>query len=99
MPRIRLHSQIPVDGTRALLDGNGTQPEAVELVTREFSSEAEAFTVVVNHQHQSAVILREFYHDMCSLSMLFYVVECFSVNLENLATDAVGSAQIGGIEQ
>jgi len=27
--------------------------------------------------------------------MLFYVVECFSVNLENLAADAVGSAQLG----
>src|SRR6266478_1392142 len=34
---------------------------------------------------------------MGSLGMLFYVVECFSVNLENLATDAVWSAQLGRI--
>src|SRR5215472_7288208 len=36
---------------------------------------------------------------MGSLGMFFYVVECFSVNLENFATDAVGSAQFGGIDQ
>src|SRR5260370_20849870 len=36
---------------------------------------------------------------MGSLGMLFYVVECFSVNLENLATDAVGSAQLGRINE
>src|SRR6266478_4384852 len=34
---------------------------------------------------------------MGSLGMLFYVVECFSVNLENLATDAVGSAQLSRV--
>ena len=31
--------------------------------------------------------------------MLFYVVECFTVNLENLAADAVGSMEIGGIDE
>ena len=36
---------------------------------------------------------------MGSLGMLFYVVECFSVNLENLAADAVGGAQLGGIDE
>src|SRR5260370_31764069 len=36
---------------------------------------------------------------MGSLGMLFYVVECFSVNLENLAADAVGSAQLGRINE
>src|SRR5258708_39498860 len=36
---------------------------------------------------------------MGSLGMLFYVVECFTVNLENLATDAVGSAQLGRINE
>src|SRR5207247_8010920 len=36
---------------------------------------------------------------MGSLGMLFYVVECFSVNLENLSADAVGRAQLGGIDQ
>src|SRR5579859_1810839 len=36
---------------------------------------------------------------MGSLSMLFYVIECFSVNLEKLAADAVGSAQIRRIDE
>src|SRR5216683_419262 len=36
---------------------------------------------------------------MGSLRMLFYVVECFTVNLENLATDAVGSVQLDGIDE
>src|SRR5207302_7999653 len=31
---------------------------------------------------------------MGSLGMLFYVIECFPVNLENLAANAVGSAQL-----
>src|SRR5215471_14893322 len=34
---------------------------------------------------------------MGSLGMLFYVVECFTVNLENLAANAVGSAQFGRV--
>jgi len=36
---------------------------------------------------------------MEALACFFYVVECFSVNLENLATDAVGSPQLGRIDQ
>src|SRR6266849_8898847 len=36
---------------------------------------------------------------MGSLGMLFYVVECFSVNLENLAADAVRSVQLCRIDQ
>src|SRR5215471_1219195 len=36
---------------------------------------------------------------MGSLGMFFYVVECFSVNLENLAADTVGSAQFRRINE
>src|SRR2546425_8170076 len=36
---------------------------------------------------------------MGSLGMLFYIVECFPVNLENLAADAVGGAQLSRIDQ
>src|SRR5271168_3682951 len=36
---------------------------------------------------------------MGSLSMLFYVVECFTVNLEKLAADAVGSLEVGRIDK
>src|SRR5215471_6167167 len=99
MSRVRLYRQKPVDGSRPLLDGNGTQPQAVQLIAGELSRETKAFAVVVHDQKQLAVILRKFYHDMAGLSMLFYVVECFSVNLENLATDAVRSAQFGRIQQ
>ena len=31
--------------------------------------------------------------------MLFYVVECFTVNLENLAADPVGGMELGGVNQ
>src|ERR1700758_139398 len=99
MSGVRLYSQIPIDGKRSLLDGNGTQSETVEFVPSKLSGETETFTVIVYDQKQSAVVLRKFYHDMGSLSMLFYVVECFTVNLENLAADAVRSVQIGRIHQ
>src|SRR5712692_3782979 len=36
---------------------------------------------------------------MGSLGMLFYVVECFPVNLENLAANAVGGAQLCRIDE
>src|SRR5215472_317417 len=36
---------------------------------------------------------------MGSLGMLFYVVECFTVNLEDFAANAVGSAQFGRINE
>src|SRR6267378_6037563 len=36
---------------------------------------------------------------MGSLRMLFYVVECFTVNLENLAADAVRRPQLSRIDE
>src|SRR5438093_6939735 len=36
---------------------------------------------------------------MGSLGMFFYIVECFPVNLENLAANAVRSAQLCRIDQ
>src|SRR5712692_5996453 len=36
---------------------------------------------------------------MGSLGMLFYIVECFPVNLENLPAHAVGGAQLSRIDQ
>src|SRR6266446_7605033 len=92
MPRVRLYSQSPVDSTRALLDGNRTKPQTVQFIPGELSGETKAFAVIVHYQKQAAVVLRKFYHDMGCLRMLFYVVECFTVNLENLAADAVRSS-------
>src|SRR5215475_6315499 len=99
MPWVRFHGQDSPYRARSFLNGNWTQPQAVQLIPGEAASKAEAFAVVVHHKGESAVILRQFYHDMGSLRMLFYVVECFSVNLENLAANAVGSAQFGGIDE
>src|ERR1700676_3893232 len=98
MARVRLNGQNSSHSTRTLLDGNRTQPQAVELIPSEPAGETETFTVVVNYQNDAAVILRQFYHDMGSLRMLFYVVECFTVNLENLAADAVGGVEVGGFD-
>src|ERR1700751_3492898 len=98
MARVRLNGQHAPHGTRSLLDGNGTQPQTIQLIPSKPAGEAEAFTVIIDHQNQTTVVLRQFYHDMGSLRMLFYVVECFPVNLENLATNAVGSVQVGGFD-
>src|SRR5580704_11082917 len=81
-----------------LLNGNRTQPQAVELIPSKPACKTKTLAVVVNHEDDATVILRQFYHDMGSLRMLFYVVECFTVNLENLAADAVGSVKIGGFD-
>src|SRR5580692_4994998 len=95
MARVRLNGQNASHSTRTLLDGNGTQSQAVELIPSEPASETETLAVVVNYQNDATVVLRQFYHDMGSLRMLFYVVECFTVNLENLAADAVRSVEVG----
>src|SRR5579883_478812 len=99
MAGVRLDSQHTPDSARTLLYGNRTQPETVEFVTCETAREAEPFAVVVDNQDEPTVILRQFYHDMGSPRMLFYVVECFTVNLEQLAANAVRSAQFGGIDE
>jgi hypothetical protein len=81
-----------------LLDGNRTQPQAVELIPGKPAGKTKALAVVIHNEDDAAVILRQFYHDMGSLRMLFYVVECFTVNLENLAADAVGGVEVSGFD-
>src|SRR5271169_6924823 len=98
MARVRLNGQKSPHSTRTLLDGNRTQSQAVELIPSEPAGETKTLAVVINYQNDATVVLRQFYHDMGSLRMLFYVVECFTVNLENLATDAVGSVKVGGFD-
>src|SRR5271154_455089 len=99
MARVRLNGQKSPHSTRSLLDGNRTQSQAVELIPSEPAGKTKALAVVVNHENNATVVLRQFYHDMGSLSMLFYIVECFTVNLENLAADAVRSVQFRRINQ
>src|SRR6202011_1569970 len=99
MAGIGLHGQHAPHSTRTLLDGNRTQPQTIQFIPGEPASETKTLAVVVNHQNESAVVLRQFYHDMGSLRMFFYVVECFTVNLENLAAHAVRSMQFHRINQ
>src|SRR5579864_4756284 len=99
MPWVRLDGQNPSHSTRALLYGNRTQPQTIKLIPGKSSGETKTVAVVVHHENQPAVILRQFYHDMGSLRMLFYVVECFTVNLENLAAHAVRRMQFNRINQ
>src|SRR5579859_4754440 len=98
MARVRLNGQNAPHSTRTLLDGNRTQSQAVELIPGKPARKAKTLAVVVHHEDDATVILRQFYHDMGSLRMLFYVVECFTVNLENLAADAVGRMEVGGLD-
>src|SRR4029077_1675639 len=99
MARVRLNGQHAPHSTRTLLDGDGTQPQAVKFIPSKPTGETETFAIVVNYENNATVILRQFYHDMGSLRMLFYVVECFTVNLENLAADPVGGMELGGVNQ
>src|ERR1700739_5015436 len=99
MAGIRLHGQHAPHSTRTLLDGDGTQPKAIQFIPSEPACETKTLAVIINHQNESAVVLRQFYHDMGSLRMLFYVVECFTVNLENLAADAVRGVQFDRIDE
>src|SRR5215470_19156294 len=94
MPWVRFHGQDSPYRARSFLDGNWTQPQAVQLIPGEAPREAETLAVVVHHKGEPAVILRQFYHDMGSLRMFFYVVECFSIYLENLPANTVWSVQI-----
>src|SRR6202047_1389064 len=99
MAGIGLHGQHAPHSTRTLLDGDRTQPQTIQFIPGEPTCETKTFTVVVHHQNESAVVLRQFYHDMGSLRMLFYVVECFTVNLENLPANPVRSVQLRRIHQ
>src|SRR5208337_418578 len=99
MARVRLHGQNSPDRARSFLDGNRTQSQPVQLIPRESPGKAESFAVVVHHQSEPAIVLRQFYHDMGSLGMLFYVVECFTVNLEKLPANPVRSVQFRRINQ
>src|SRR5215469_1039089 len=94
MARVRFHGQHPPNRARSFLDGNWTQPQAVKLIPSEAAGEAEPLAVIVHHEGEPAVILRQFYHDMGSLRMLFYVVECFSIYLEDFPANPVRSMQI-----
>src|SRR6266849_5624381 len=49
MARVGLHGQHAPHGTRTLLDGDGTQPQAIKFIPSELAREAEAFAVVINH--------------------------------------------------
>jgi hypothetical protein len=51
MTRVRLYGQNPAHCTRALLDGNGTQPETIQLIGGEPAGKTKALTVVVHYEY------------------------------------------------
>src|SRR5713226_8363025 len=70
MARIGLDGQHAPHGTRTLLDGDRTQTQTIKLIPGEPSGESKPFAVIINHQNEAAIVLRQFYHDMGSLRML-----------------------------
>jgi len=51
MPWVRLYRQNPAHGPRTLLDGNGTQPETIQLIGGELARKTEPLTVVVYYEY------------------------------------------------
>ena len=51
MSRVRLDRQNPAHGSRTLLDGNGTQPETIQLIRGEPAGKTEPLTVVVYYEY------------------------------------------------
>jgi hypothetical protein len=51
MPWIRLDSQNPTHGSRTFLDGNGTQPQTIQFVTRKSSGKAKPLAVIVYYKY------------------------------------------------
>src|SRR5713101_1495333 len=94
-----LYGQHPTHRARSLLDGDGTQPQAIKLIPRKLPGEAETFAVVVHNEDDAAIVPRQFYHDMGSLRMLFYVTQRFAVNLKELSANVVGSFNFRGVNK
>jgi hypothetical protein len=51
MPRVRLDGQNPAHGTRTLLDGNRTQPQAIQLVAGKPTGKTKPFAVIVYYEY------------------------------------------------
>src|SRR5690348_2305802 len=95
----RLHHQHTPDASCTVLDRDRTQSQPIQFIPGITPGEAEAFAVIVDNEHNLGVILPQFYHDMRGASMLFYVVECFPVNLKEFAANAVRQIEHGRVDQ
>jgi len=51
MPRVRLDSQNPAHSARALLNGNGTQPQAIQLISGESTGKTKPLTIVIHNEY------------------------------------------------
>jgi hypothetical protein len=51
MPWVRLDGQNPTHSTRALLNGNGTQPQTIQFIASELSGETKPLAVVVYYEY------------------------------------------------
>src|SRR5579863_1447858 len=91
MPRTRLNCQQATHCARVFLYGNRAEPQTVQFIAGKPPREAKPFAVVIHDQDNRAFRLRQFYHDVGSSGMLFYIVECFPVYLEQFPADSVRS--------
>src|ERR1700739_3009076 len=98
MARRRLHHQYTPNASCTVFDRDRAQAQPVQRVARIAACEAEAFAVIIDDQNNFRIILPQFYHDMRGASMLFYVVQCLTVNLEQFAADAIWQVQHGRID-
>ena len=84
------HREHTPHASGALFDRNGAEPQAIQFIARKASCETEPLAVVIYYQDNLAVILPQFYHHMRGSRMFFYIVECFTVNLEYFAAHPIG---------
>jgi hypothetical protein len=51
MPWVRLHRQNPAHGSRALLNGNGTQSQPIQFIGGKLAGKAKTLAVVVYYEY------------------------------------------------
>jgi hypothetical protein len=51
MTRVRLDSQNPTHGTRALLNGNGTQPQTIQFIAGEPAGKTKPFAIIIHYEY------------------------------------------------
>jgi hypothetical protein len=51
MAWVRLNRQNPAHGTRTLLDGDGTQPQPIQLIGSKLPGKAEPLAVIVYYEY------------------------------------------------
>ena len=74
MARGGLDRQHTTNTARSLLDGNGTQPQTVQLIASKAAGEAKTLAVVVHYENNSPSFCHSFTTTWEALRMFFYIV-------------------------